>query len=337
MTNSQFKAAARQHQIDYKTNVLKIDRFPIFHIRRWKCDSDEIVERDIEVKSSLMRRDACDENGNYVIFAKEFREEITETINNTYPEGNYNMVTNLLRSEHIPYNIFFPMHNDLDGTVSLFNKILGTDRIARINSIKIEYKPMSVSATADNEDCRLLSDWTAFDVFVSYTTVNETRGGIGIEVKYTEKEYPIKVGSKEWNETHDRIGNIHLSDNYLKPSVDSGWIKTEYIFDSQADTKDHVAANHFRQIWRNHILGAAMIMDDQLDEFISLTVYPEKNGHFSQDLWARYENMLTSKGRSTFAHITYEELFRQMEKSYNNDKFSDLPAWIRYLRDRYLF
>lgn len=337
MTNKEFKAAARQHQIDFKTKDLKINRFPVFHMRRKKRDLDEVIEKDIEVRSSLLRNDACDENGNFVIFAEQFRKEITDAINKTYPKGNYNMVTNLLRSEHIPYNIFFPMYKDPAGMVLLFNSILGTDRISKIESILIEYKPMSVTQIADDEDCRLLKDGTAFDVFVPYTTENGKRGGIGIEVKYTEKEYPIKAGSKEWNETHDEAGNIHLSENYRKPSVDSGWFKLEYIDDSPCDSKSHVVSNHFRQIWRNHILGAAMLIEDQLEEFVSLTVYPEKNGHFSDDLWFGYENMLTPKGLKTLGHITYEQLFRHMEKSFSKDCFDDLSKWIDYLRERYLF
>lgn len=248
MTNKEFKAAARQHQIDFKTKDLKIDRFPVFHMRRKKRDSDEVIEKDIEVRSSLLRNDAYDENENFVIFAEQFRKEITDAINNTYPEGNYNMVTNLLRSEHIPYNIFFPIYKDPAGMVRLFNSILGTDRISKIESVLIEYKPMTLNHIVDDEAGRLLKDGTAFDVFVPYTTEDGKRGGIGIEVKYTEKEYPIKTGSKEWNETHDKAGNIHLSENYRKASVDSGWFKPENIDDSPCDTKSHVVANHFRQI-----------------------------------------------------------------------------------------
>lgn len=337
MTNKEFKAAARQHQIEFKTKDLKIYRFPVFHMRRKKRDSDEIIEKDIEVRSSLLKKDAYDEQGNYVIFAKEFRTEITDAIHKTYPEGNYNMVTNLLRSEHIPYNIFFPMYKDPAGMVRLFNSILGTDRISKIDSVRIEYKPVTLHPSTDNGDGRLLKDGTAFDVFIPYTTKDGARGGVGIEVKYTEKEYPIKAGSKEWKETHDETGNIHLAENYRNPSADSGWFKLEYIDDCSCDGKNHVVANPFRQIWRNHILGAAMLSENQLDEFVSLTVYPEKNGHFCRDLWSGYESMLTAKGLKTFKHITYEELFRLMEDSFRKERYENLSSWIKYLRERYLF
>lgn len=55
------------------------------------------------------------------------------------------MVTNLLRSEHIPYNVFFPMRYDLDGTARLFNRILGEERIAAISKINIEYNPKGLA------------------------------------------------------------------------------------------------------------------------------------------------------------------------------------------------
>ncbi len=49
------------------------------------------------------------------------------------------MVTNLFRSEQIPYNVFFPMQWDLPGASRLFNALLESERIATIKNIEIEY------------------------------------------------------------------------------------------------------------------------------------------------------------------------------------------------------
>ncbi|MDE5759540.1 MAG: hypothetical protein K2I11_00930, partial [Bacteroides sp.] len=333
MKHAEFKAIARQQQIDFKVNDPEIDiaadRFPIRIIRK------NGKEYKIEVRSSLNWKDCRDENNLYRIFFSGFRKEITEEVDKEASLTKGQMVTNLLRSEHIPYNVFFPMQYDLKGTARLFNRILGEERIATISKINIEYNPKG------------LSDGTSFDAYIEYTPMGANpgeKGGIGIEVKYTEKEYPMKRNSKEWNETHNAFG-IHLADNYSKPSNDCGWFKNECLADVLFEDKDrlasHVVANRYRQIWRNHILGASMILglsanpDDQLSEFTSLTVFPKDNGHFSE-VWDEYESKLTPAGLKTFKHITYEELFPLMRSCLNTTGIPNLNEWIDYLYRRYI-
>ena len=163
MKHSEFKSKVRQHQIDFKVNDPEINvpanQFPTRKIRK------NGKEYRIEVKSSLRWNDACDENGNYRIFFSGFRKEITEVVNNQeeFPTKGQ-MVTNLLRSEHIPYNVFFPMKDDKEGTARLFNRILGEERIGIINGIKIEYNPMG------------LHDGTSFDGYIEYTPLGANPG-----------------------------------------------------------------------------------------------------------------------------------------------------------------
>lgn len=333
MNHDEFKSAARQHQINFKVNDPEInvpaDRFPVRLLKRNGKDYH------IEVRSSLRWDDARDENGCYRIFFSGFRKEITQVVDSVSSEIKGQMVTNLLRSEHIPYNVFFPMQFDFEGTARLFNRVIGEGRIDRINRIQFEYNPKG------------LCDGTSFDVYIEYTprrVVCGKKGGIGIEVKYTEKEYPLKRNSKEWNETRNAFG-IHLADNYRKPSNDCGWFKNEYLADVPFEDKDrlasHVSANRYRQIWRNHLLGASMILglsanpDDQLSEFTSLTVYPRENSHFAE-VWSDYESKLTSAGLATFKHITYEELFPLMRTCLSATSISCLNGWMDYLYRRYI-
>lgn len=331
MTQSEFKSAARRHQINFKINDPEInipeDRF---YVRKQNRNGKEYT---INVESTLKWEDCRDENGDYYIFFSGFRHDITKEINRKTFSTKGQMVTNLLRSEHIPYNIFFPMIYDKKGTACLFNKIIGDGRIAEVNEIVIEYNPGG------------LKDGTSFDVYIEYTAAKHGgKGGIGIEVKYTEKEYPIKRGSKEWQETHNAIG-IHLADNYRLPSEHCGWFKEEFIadvpFDNQKRLTTHVVANPYRQIWRNHILGASMIHGlcpnekDKLSEFTSLTVYPQGNRHFS-DTFVCYESMLTSSGRDTFKHLTYEDLFPMIKECIDESKIPNLTEWVNYLYRRYI-
>lgn len=333
MKHAEFKAIARQHQIDFKVNDPEIniaaDRFPIRTIRK------NGKKYKIEVKSSLTWKDCRDEHNLYRIFFSGFRKEITEEVDKEASLTKGQMVTNLLRSEHIPYNVFFPMRHDLDGTARLFNRILGEERIATISQILVEHNPGG------------LKDGTSFDVYIEYAPMGANpgeKGGIGIEVKYTEKEYLIKHGTKEWEETHNASG-IHLADNYSNPSNACGWFKPEFIADIPFEDKErmtsHVTANRYRQIWRNHILGASMILglcenqDDKLTEFTSLTVYPKGYGHFSE-IWGEYESKLTPAGLQTFKHITYEDLFPLMQECLNEANIPNLNEWMDYLNRRYI-
>ena len=343
MSNAEFKEKARQHQIAFRED----DEIGV-PAKDETCPEDEanypIIrnprrKEPIRVRSSLLWKDAKDEYG-FRIFYSRFREEITKRIYvwlKKNPDAKIGpLVTNLLRSEHIPYNVFYPMLKDKKGASDLFNNLLNTDRIHSVDDVMIEYNP------------KTLKDGTSFDVYIEYRTKDNKKGGIGIEVKFTEKEYPLKVKdrygeyTKEYKETHDiSSGDICLSENYLIPSRESGWFKTEAISSvplSQVERRTkHVVMNHYRQIWRNHILGASMILPNKegvhLDEFISLTVYPKDNGHFSSELWSDYENMLTDAGKATFRHMTYEELFPKMRKYLRNVPHID--HWIDYLERRY--
>ena len=78
MKHAEFKAIARQHQIDFKVNDPEIniaaDRFPIRTIRK------NGKKYKIEVKSSLTWKDCRDEHNLYRIFFSGFRKEITEEV-----------------------------------------------------------------------------------------------------------------------------------------------------------------------------------------------------------------------------------------------------------------
>ena len=350
LSHSAFKALARKHQIGFKTaskenGGLGIERFPKRVIHR-KNKNGEAVEYEIPVESSLLWEDCKDASGNYVIFYEGFRKHISDEvktrlrIEKTKPDSKFSgsqMVTNLLRSEHIPYNIFFPLDIKDNQTVSLFNDILGVERIECITDIKIEYPPSS------SMNVPLLADGTAFDVYIEYIPKNSRsgqKGGIGIEVKYTEKEYKLSPDSKEFRETHDANG-IHIADNYRIPAYKIGWFKSEYLEDVPKDDKArcqiHLVADRYRQIWRNHLLGAAMILNGNVCEFTSLTVFPEGNGHFREDdknhLWSDYKEKLTEEGKSTLKYLTFENLFSKMRKHLS---FQGAAEWIDYLEKRYI-
>ena len=299
LSYSEFKRKAREHQVKFREEILCVEynKYPN-------------VLNFADARKGL-------------VFYEGFREEILAEFKKPIPKTSSapsgQMLTNLLRSEHIPYNIFFPMNKDLSGCKDLFNHILGKEEILRIKDIKIEHHPEPI------ED--YLSDHTAFDVYISYIDTNNKECGIGIEVKYTEKEYALKEGTSEYAHVKDEQGNTRLFGPYLNATIDSKYFKDEV-------THDILVANKFRQIWRNHILGASMVLRGDIEKFTSITVYPEANVHFHNDAMPDYYELLTETGKNTFIPLTYEELFSLMDKYLNIENGKE---WNLYLRQRYLF
>lgn len=242
-----------------------------------------------------------------LIFYDGFRELILSKVGNVATQ----LTSNMLRSEHIPYNLFTPLETMPEIAADLFGKIIGTP-IKHINSIKIEYAGMGDKAL-------YLNDRTSFDAFIRYITPDGRNGGIGIEVKYTENEYPL--GEKEGN---DIAGNNHL---YRDMTTESGY------YTPDLDISMFLTAHHLRQIWRNHILGYSMLHKGDVDIMHHVHIYPEHNEHFHHLSLPEYRTLLTEKGNESFKTITYETYFDLLDCYRGNDKVSD---WVKYLRKRYL-
>lgn len=251
-------------------------------------------------------------------FRKEILDKLKEPIPSTSSAPSGQMLTNLLRSEHIPYNVFFPMNKDPEGCRDLFNAILETNVIWKIQDIKIEYHPEPIRD--------YLNDHTAFDVYISYLDIKGQPCGIGIEVKYTEKEYPLKPNSREYNNVKDADGCTRLSEPYAKATKESGYYRSDV-------KPDILVSNIFRQIWRNHILGASMVLHGDIAHFTSVTLFPRENAHFSVHAMPAYKKLLTDNAQQTFIPICYDIFFNLMEQYLHVEKKDE---WIAYLRRRYL-
>ncbi len=252
-----------------------------------------------------------------LVFYEGFRQEIMDLYHSGKTKIGMNLLNNALRSEHIPYNLFFPMMKSeyREATKAFFNELLGTDTIADVEAVKIEYAPQPKYL--------YLNDGTSFDAFLLYRHIDGSKGAVGIEVKYTEREY--KIGEMEYVNTHDGAGHVRLSNPYQWATSGSGY----YLPDSE----EQLVSDNLRQIWRNHILGASMVLRHDVNHFSSVTVFPNANPHFhivSED----YRQLLTEKGKSTFFTFTYEKLFELLSHHFRSPEHQD---WIKYLYHRYLF
>lgn len=258
-----------------------------------------------------------DTYGNYLTKedgekGKNFYEgfEIFEAVRNRYKNYNKSLYSNMLRSEHIPFNFFVPLDKDRDYCKMVFREILKED-IVSIDRIKIEYAPKPKE--------KHLNDGTSFDAYIEYTDLDKSKGIIGIEVKYTEREYKLPLNSKEKddiNEPKSRYYQVtERSDLYHPNSLDD------------------LRSNDFRQVWRNHLLGESILQKDpnKFKCFTSLTLFPAGNSHFVK-ISKAYINLLKSKD-GKFMPLTYEDFFETLKKHCPNN---DFRLWIDYLETRYI-
>ncbi|MBR5436014.1 MAG: hypothetical protein IK120_04030 [Muribaculaceae bacterium] len=296
-----FKRTARTHQSNFRATYLKVP-----------FDPDDKFGK---YGAFLMPLDA-DKGLN---FCDDYRDEIMEKIKTRYPKltatQHDGLYANMLRSEHIPWNVFIPMTHDKDATAQVFNDILGLKEIDEVTDIRIEWAP-------DKAKC--LNDNTSFDTYIEYLHEGKTCG-MGIEVKYTEEGYPF--GVKEHREVMENEQSM-----YAQITKSCGWFIPEISNLPIRETP--LCKDEYRQIWRNHILGASMLPNHLAERFHSITLYPKGNPHFNEVL-PKYEQFLTDEGRSSFGYITIEDLIDLIEQYFPKNK--EFQNWINYLRIRYPF
>ncbi len=256
-----------------------------------------------------------DSHGNYLIeqdasaglnFYNDF--SILEEVRKRYPKYSRGLYANMLRSEHIGFNLFVPFKSDLDFAKNVLNDLL-SGQVQSVDKIEIEYAP----APAD----KYLNDKTSFDAYIEYTNKDGKKGIIGIEVKYTEHEYPLKSGSKQEADIKNK------SSKYYVISDKCDLYKSGNL--------DKLVSDKFRQVWRNQLLGESMVIEDNFNHFTSLTIFPKGNLHFIETS-KEYIEMLDNND-DRFVPVTYEDFLSTCIKHKPNDRFG---KWLNYLDERYI-
>jgi hypothetical protein len=252
----------------------------------------------------LKKKDAS----NGLNFYSDFR--IFQEVKKRYPKYSKPLYANMLRSEHIGFNLFIPLKADPDFGKNVLNDLLN-NQIQSIDKIEIEYAP--------SPSKKYLNDRTSFDTYIEYTHTDKQKGIIGIEVKYTEHEYRLKTGSKEEADINDK------NSRYFVISEKSQLLKPEAML--------LIPKDRYRQVWRNQLLGESILIEDNdiFKHFTSLTIFPRGNLHFIETT-KEYMDMLIGNN-DRFVPITYEEFLSTCKKHCPNDRFD---KWLDYLEDRYI-
>lgn len=278
LPDDEYRKHARLHQSMFRKNELQVD---------FNEYGNVLTETD--AKSLLNYYDSLG---------------VRKHLKRRYPQYSSLRDANLLRSEHIPFNMFGPLIERKDIAKSIISKAFNL-KIKEIIKIEIEYAPCPKEL--------YLNDGTSFDVYVEYIDESLNRNGLGIEVKYTEHEY--KIGKRELTTITDRNSIYWKLTNNSNHFIES--------------TIEELATDKMRQIWRNHMLGLAMVKRNEIVKFHTITIYPSGNSHFIKAM-SRYSDLLKEEHKQTAFGCTFEQFI----DSISGDE--EIIKWKEYLNNRYI-
>ena len=227
-----------------------------------------------------------------------------------YRKYNKPLYSNMLRSEHIPFNIFIPFNLNKTYCKNVLNEFFNGS-IQTIERIEIEYAPKPRE--------KYLNDATSFDTYIEYSRSDNSKGIIGIEVKYTEQEYRLEKDSTQERNIMDKTSK------YYKVSELSKLYIPQAIYTLPSDK--------FRQVWRNHLLGESILIADSdiFKYFTSVTLFPEGNQHFIKTS-KEYIDLLENNDHK-FLPLTYEAFFAACIKHCPDENYK---KWVDYIITRYI-
>ena len=273
-----FKSKARLHQSVYRSKVLKVDY-------------DEYGNR------------LTDENGRKYLNYYDGLNVIAE-LKKRYPNYSKKRDADMLRSEHIPFNLLAPLKTNKHLAKSVIRKAFDI-QCSTILDLKLEFAPEPKE--------NYLNDATAFDTYIEYLNISGERCGIGIEVKYTEQAY--RIGKSEKIRVKDNNSTYWKTTRKSRAFLDSG--------------DQRLGEDVIRQIWRNHILGLSMLQAGDLARFHSITLYPQGNVHIEKAIH-QYQSLLTEDYRDLVFGCTFETYITAI------DGAMEITRWKEYLKRRYL-
>ncbi|MDB4835529.1 hypothetical protein OAH12_02965 [Cyclobacteriaceae bacterium] len=258
-----FLAKARLHQSTYRAEVLGVP-FARFGNYLTKADADKGLN-----------------------FYEGF--DILDLVKARFPEAPKGLMDNMLRSDHIAFNMFGAFVQNKNFGVEVLNEFLET-KIKSIDNVSIAYTPSPAS--------RYLNDDTSFDVFIEYTDQNDELSAIGVQLKYAENEVKLKKGPKEEADmvNPESIYNIATKGCELYKEQILPILKTD----------------KFRQIWKTHLLGERIKYkdNDKYKRFTLLAMGPEGNSGYIETS-KTYINMLVNN-EDNFVAVSYESFFEQL-------------------------
>jgi len=262
ISDDRFKAAARLHQSRYRAGTLQVD-YSEYGNRLTDLDGRALMNYydGLGVKAALRRR---------------------------YPGYSEKRDADMLRSEHIPFNMLAPLADRPSLMQTVLGRAFGLELEGPFE-MRLEWAPQPADGYLD--------DMTSFDTYIQGFGANGEPVGIGIEVKYTERGY--RIGKSEAGRVRDPESTY--------------WIMTRESGLFVEDSSTLLVGDDLRQIWRNHLLGLAMVRREDIARFVSVTLYPSGNEHFTHSL-AKYQRQLNQTAQNSVRGCTFEQYIDLMDR-----------------------
>ena len=164
---------------------------------------------------------------------EDAHQELSEIQKRNRLTSEDRLLSNLLSSQPLAFNIFLPLRWDNYKVVtSTFQKLFPSLNISIITGIKLEYVPGD-----ENKKRTITQDSSCFDVYVEYRSNANEKCGIGIEVKYTEP----------FSQTDFRKADGEKKERYIRAIKKYNHQFSEIYTDSYLSPK-------FNQLFRNQLL-----------------------------------------------------------------------------------
>jgi len=206
------------------------------------------------------------------------------------------LLTNLLSSQPLAFNLFLPMRWDnYKIATTAFQLLFPQLKIDLITDIKLEYVP------GDEKNPREITiDNSCFDVYVEYQNTQNERCGMGIEVKYTES-----FSNTDFSKAGDK------RDRYTKAIS-----KYSKQF-SEANTELYLTPK-FNQLFRNQLLTEE-VKDKQngISNCVLLVLYSSGDTKCTKAI-NQFEQLLINP--SSFIPVTIESLIQAVINSATSNK-----------------
>ena len=200
----------------------------------------------------------------------------------------------LLSSQPLCFNLFGPLKRDLLLATKVFQTLL-PGVVDSVTGVEFEWSPGS-------GDPEYTGDRSAFDVYVTFSSPDGSKGFIGIEVKYHEN----LIGQASTHKArYDEIASQMDCFN--------------------GSRLDDLKKQPLQQIWRDHLLAGIHKIVDGFEEGFFVFLYPEANTYCAEAV-DRYGQCLTKS--DTFKPWTLESVVNAIKRCTSED-------WINLFVDRY--
>jgi hypothetical protein len=209
-----FTARMRFHQSWYRANVLKVPYGVGPKITNKTYYGNMLTLEDGEKGLNFLRPHIFE-------VAKRRIADSKGTVD------RFRLLSNLLSSQPMCFNLFGPLVDDLDLATLLFSACLPGE-IKRVDAVRLEYAPEPAN--------EYLNDRTAFDAYVEYTRPDDSPAFIGLETRLSESFS---------QKTYTQPSYWQWTKNPNSPWPEASWPR---LIESDVN-----------QIWRHHLLAVALL------------------------------------------------------------------------------